>query len=65
MHPQNEKTTQDVSPQTGKPREEGQGTQDAEVQTSNKESAQRRDLQSNVGSDNQVQERRGTNLDKF
>ena len=65
MHPQNEKTAQDVSPQTGKPREEGQDAQNTEVQTSNKESAQRRDLESNIGSDNQVQERRGTNLDKF
>ncbi|PWW46916.1 hypothetical protein [Melaminivora alkalimesophila] len=66
MHPQNVNTDEDVSPTTGKPQPGDQATQEATAeQTQNKESAQRRDLESNIGSDNQTMERRGANLDKF
>ena len=63
MHPQNENTSQDVSQDTGKTQRPVD--QNTEEQTSTKESAQRRDRENNVGSDNQPMERRGTNMDKF
>ncbi|AVP56521.1 hypothetical protein [Pulveribacter suum] len=62
MHPQDEKTDKDVSPQTGKGRPD---ERDAAAQANAQESAQRRDRQNDVGSDNQPQQQRGTNLDKF
>lgn len=65
MHPQNTDTDKDVDDTTGKGRETERLEQDETLQTSNKQSAQRRDLESNIGSDNQPMERRGTNMDKF
>lgn len=65
MHPQNTDTDKDVDDTTGKGRETERLEQDEILQISNKQSAQRRDLESNIGSDNQPMERRGTNMDKF
>ena len=65
MHPQNTDTDKDVDDTTGKGRETERLEQDEILQTSNKQSAQRRDLESKIGSDNQPMERRGTNMDKF
>ena len=65
MHPQNTDTDKDVDDTTGKGRETERLEQDEILQTSNKQSAQHRDLESNIGSDNQPMERRGTNMDKF
>ncbi len=62
MHPQDQNTEKDVSPETGKPQPDGRND---EVQSNAKESAQRRDRENNVGSDNEPMERRGTNMDKF
>lgn len=65
MHPQNTDTDKDVDATTGKGRETERLEQDETLQTYNKESAQRRDLENNIGSDNEPMERRGTNMDKF
>lgn len=65
MHPQNTDTDKDVDDTTGKGRETERLEQDEILQTSNKQSGKGRDLESNIGSDNQPMERRGTNMDKF
>lgn len=65
MHPQNTDTDKDVDTTSGKGRETERLEQDETLQTNNKESARRRDLENNIGSDNEPMERRGTNMDKF
>ncbi|WP_313311159.1 hypothetical protein [Pulveribacter sp.] len=62
MHPQDQKTAKDVSPQTGKGRPD---EMDKAAQANAQESAQRRDRQNDMGSNNQPQQQRGSTLDKF
>ncbi len=62
MHPQNTDPEKDVDPDTGKSQ---RTEQEQDVQAREQDAEQRKDRKNSIGSDNQVQERRGTNLDKF
>lgn len=60
MHPQNIDPDKDVSPETGKSQRQ---EQPQDVQAREEQAEQRQDRKNHIGSDNQIQERRGTNLD--